>query len=131
MKRLSFEDVEHPNPRTHMNARIITVASAFPEHCVDAAQVKNTLRRVFGARVPQLEHYCQAIDHCGIETRQLVLPVEETTRARPLGEEFMKTPPEPGSRGIGVAFGPGFCMEMLLLRAVDGEQPAQPKSSLA
>jgi alkylresorcinol/alkylpyrone synthase len=70
-----------------MNARIIAAASVFPEHRVDAGQVKETLRRVFGALVPELEHYCQAIDRCGIESRHLVLPVEETTRRRPLGEK--------------------------------------------
>ncbi len=30
-------------------------------------------------------------------------------------EEFMRTPPPAGTRGLGLAFGPGFCMELLLL----------------
>jgi len=31
----------------------------------------------------------------------------------------MSTPPEPGSWGVLMAMGPGFCLELVLLRAAD------------
>jgi alkylresorcinol/alkylpyrone synthase len=36
-----------------------------------------------------------------------------------LADTLRDRPPTPGSHGLLMAMGPGFCLEMVLLRAVD------------
>jgi alkylresorcinol/alkylpyrone synthase len=66
-------------------AKIISVATAVPDHVVGIDDVRRLVPRVFGAR-HDVDRLLEIVERAGIESRRLVDPVERTLERRTLGE---------------------------------------------
>jgi len=59
-----------------LHATIAAVGTAVPDHRVPQADVKEAVRRMFGASVPQLDRLLTIFEHGGIESRHFCVPLE-------------------------------------------------------
>lgn len=66
--------------------RIVAVATAFPSHAVPQEQVREAIRQFFAGSMPALEQLLPIFEHCRIDQRQFMMPLEWYLRPRSLNE---------------------------------------------
>lgn len=66
--------------------RIVAAATAFPPHAVPQEQVREAIRLFFAGSVPALERLLPLFDHCRIDRRHFMMPLEWYLRPRSLSE---------------------------------------------
>jgi len=70
-----------------MNASIISIGTAVPEHTISQSEIKETVKRMFGTQIPQIDRMLTIFENSGINRRHLCQPLEWYLEAHDVQEK--------------------------------------------